>query len=272
MPAARPDPNRMTFLEHLDELRSRLFKMLLALAAGVAVGWFLHPRALALLMAPVEESLPAGLKPVYTTLTEPFLLAMKVAFFVGLLLAFPLVIVQIWQFISPGLYPRERRYALPFIFFGSIFFFLGAWFGYVVVFPFAARFLINFAGERFDPMLTISRIFGFEMRLILSMGLVFQLPVLIFLLSRLGLISAGFLWRNFKYAVLVIFVVAAVLTPTPDAVTMTLVAGPMIGLYLLGILVALVFGRSGTEEDADEDVDEDADRDANESADGREET
>jgi sec-independent protein translocase protein TatC len=168
------------------------------------------------------------------------------------MLAFPFVILQLWLFISPGLYRRERRYALPFIAFGSIFFFLGCWFGYSVVFPFAARFLINFAGDEFTPMLTISRIFGFEMRLILSMGAVFQLPVLIYLLARLGLVTAGFLWRNFKYAVLIIFIVAAVLTPTPDAVTMTLVAGPMIGLYLLGILVAMVFGRSRKDDEEDE--------------------
>jgi sec-independent protein translocase protein TatC len=130
-----------------------------------------------------------------------------------------------------------------------------------VVFPYAARFLIGFAGDQFAPMLTISRIFGFEMRLILSMGAVFQMPVFIFLLARLGLVSAGFLWRNIKYAVLIICVLAAILTPTPDAVTMALVAGPMLGLYVLGILVALVFGRrsssSGEAEDTDDEGEED---------------
>ena len=145
---------------------------------------------------------------------------------------------------------------MPFIFFGSGFFFLGCWFGYVVVFPYAARFLIGFAGDQFSPMLTISRIFGFEMRLILSMGVVFQMPVFIFLLARLGLVTAGFLWRNIKYAALIICIAAAILTPTPDAVTMALVAGPMLGLYILGILVALVFGRRSTPP-ADEESDED---------------
>ncbi len=251
MPAARPDPNRMSFLEHLDELRRRLFVALAAVGVGFAVGWLLHEHALDILMAPVQASLPAGIKPVFTTLPEAFLLAMKVAFFVGLLLAFPVVVLQIWLFVAPGLYPRERRYALPFILFGSGFFFLGAWFGYQVVFPFAARFLIEFAGDRFQPMLSISKIFGFEMRLILSMGLVFEMPVMFFMLARLGVVTPQFLWRNFKYAVLVIFIIAAVLTPTPDAVTMTLVAGPMIGLYLLGVLVALVFGRRRDGEDDD---------------------
>ena len=163
----------MTFLEHLDELRSRLFIILATLAVFVALGWFVQGQVLEFLMQPVQENLPEGVRPVYTTLAEPFLLAMKVAFFVGLLLAFPVVILQLWLFVAPGLYHREKRYAVPFIFFGSVFFFVGAWFGYGVVFPFAARFLIDFGGDRFDPMLTISRVFGFEMRLILSMGVVF---------------------------------------------------------------------------------------------------
>ena len=264
MAAARPDPNTMNFLEHLDELRRRLFVSALAVALGFAGGWIVHDHALRILMAPVQANLPEGIKPVFTTLAEPFLLAMKVSFFVGLIAALPVVVLQIWLFIAPGLFPRERRYAVPFILFGSGFFFLGCWFGYGVVFPYAARFLIGFAGEQFDPMLTISRIFGFEMRMILSMGAVFQMPVFIFLLARLGLVTAGFLWRNIKYAILIIFVAAAVLTPTPDAVTMSLVAGPMIGLYLLGILVALVFGRRRSTKEEEEpaaDDEDDADED-----------
>ena len=239
----------MTFLEHLDELRGRLLLILGSLAALFLVGWFLREPVLDLLMAPVQASLPEGARPVYTALAEPFMLSMKVAFFVGLVLAFPVVIVQVWLFISPGLYRREKRYAVPFVLFGSVFFFAGSWFGYQVVFPAAAHFLIEFAGDRFAPMLTISRIFSFEMRLILAMGVVFQMPVLVFLLSRLGLVTPRFLWRNFKYAVLIIFILAAVLTPTPDAVTMTLVAGPMVALYLVGILVSLVFGRTRGDED-----------------------
>ena len=260
MAAARPDPNAMKFLEHLDELRRRLFVSAVAVALGFAGGWVVHDHTLRILMAPVQANLPEGFKPVFTTLAEPFLLAMKVSFFVGLIAALPVVVLQIWLFIAPGLFPRERRYAFPFILFGSGFFFLGCWFGYGVVFPYAARFLIGFAGEQFDPMLTISRIFGFEMRMILSMGVIFQMPVFIFLLSRLGLVSAGFLWRNIKYAILIIFILAAVLTPTPDAVTMSLVAGPMVGLYLLSILVALVFGkrRKPAEEEADEEADSEA--------------
>jgi sec-independent protein translocase protein TatC len=261
MATRRPDPNQMSFLQHLDELRSRLFVIVAALAVATAVGWLVREPVLDLLMAPVQENLPKGVRPVFTTLTEPFLLAMKVAFFTGLVLAFPVVVLQLWLFIAPGLHRHERRYALPFLVSGSVFFFLGAAFAYLVVFPSACRFLISFAGDRFTPMLEIGRIFSFEMRLILSLGLVFQLPVLTYLLARLGLVTAAFLWRIFKYAVIAIFVLAAILTPTPDAVTMTLVAAPMIGLYLLGIAVAAVFGREReplpTEpEDEDEEEDE----------------
>ncbi|TDI35522.1 MAG: twin-arginine translocase subunit TatC [Acidobacteria bacterium] len=262
MAASRPDPNKMNFLEHLDELRRRLFIMVVSVAVGFGGGWLVHNEVLRILMAPVQANLPEGLKPVFTTLTEPFMLAMKVSFFVGLIAVLPVLVLQIWLFISPGLFPNERRYAVPFIFFGSGFFFLGCWFGYAVVFPYAARFLIGFAGDQFAPMLTISRIFGFEMRLILSMGAVFQMPVFIFLLARLGLVSAGFLWRNIKYAVLIICILAAILTPTPDAVTMALVAGPMLGLYVLGILVALVFGRrSKPTEDAENSDDDEGEED-----------
>ncbi|MFQ5767748.1 MAG: twin-arginine translocase subunit TatC [Acidobacteriota bacterium] len=243
MPLADRNPNQMTFLQHLDELRVRLFYCLLAVGLFCLAGWFVQDRVLDILMRPVQASLPSGVRPVYTALAEPFMLAMKVSFFVGLVLAFPVVVLQIWMFVAPGLHPREKRFAIPFLFFGSVFFFLGTWFGYRVVFPYSARFLINFSGDRFTPMLTISKIFSFETRLILAMGLVFELPVLIFLLARMGLVTPGFLWRHLKYAVLIIFIVAAVLTPTPDAVTMTMVAAPMIGLYFLGILVAVLFGR-----------------------------
>lgn len=256
MATTRVDPNRMSFLEHLDELRLRLFYIFGTIAVFFLVGWFLRTPVLELLMAPVQASLPEHVKPVYTTLAEPFMLSMKVAFFLALVLAFPVVVLQIWLFVAPGLYRRERRYALPFVLFGSVFFFLGSWFGYSVVFPAAAGFLIEFAGDQFTPMLTISRIFSFEMRLILVMGLVFQMPVLILLLSRLGLVTASFLIRNLKYAVLIIAILAAVLTPTPDAVTMLLVAGPMVALYLIGVLIALLFGRSKRQRDDDASDDE----------------
>jgi len=168
---------------------------------------------------------------------------MKVGFLVAIFASSPFLIYQVWAFVSPGLYARERHYAIPFILFATIFFVLGGAFGYYFGFPIAARFLLAVA-EDFQPALRVSSRFAFESKIILGMALVFELPTVIYLLARLGLVTPGFLWRNFKYAVLIIFIIAAVITPTPDIVTQCLFAGPMIGLYLLGILVAHLFGRS----------------------------
>jgi len=253
MPPARPDPNRMTFLEHLEELRRRLVFMAVAIAIGFGIGWLLRAPVLDFLLEPVVACLPPGTKPVYTTLAEPFLLSMKVAFFTGLVLSFPVLLWQIWRFVAPGLYAHERRWALPFLVFGSLFFLLGCAFGYWIVFPASARFLIGFAGDRLTPMLSVGRLFGFETRLILALGLVFEMPVLIAILARIGLVTATWLLRHFKHAVVVISILAAVLTPTPDAPTMLMVALPMTLLYVLGIGVAALVGRPRLDPAADGD-------------------
>lgn len=231
----------MSFLEHLGELRKRLLLSLLALAVAFGAALFGVRPILEFLLRPIRPFL-GDARPVFLDLTEPFLLYMKVAFLAAVFLAAPVVLYQAWAFVSPGLYPRERRYALPFIFFSTAFFLLGGAFGYYIGFPAACRFLLQVA-EGFQPALRVSSLFSFESKMILGMGLVFELPTVVLLLSRLGLVTAGFLWRHFKYAVLVIFVLAAVITPTPDVVTQCLFAGPMVVLYLIGILVARAFGR-----------------------------
>ena len=213
----------MGFLDHLDELRRRLIWSLVALGAAFAVALSWTRRILAFFLRPITPLL-GDHKPIFTDLTEPFLLYMKVAFVASIFLAAPFILYQIWAFISPGLYARERRYAVPFILFATSFFLLGI------------------AGD-FQPALRISGLFSFESKIILGMGLVFELPTVVYFLARLGLITPGFLWRNFKYAILIIFIVAAVVTPTPDMVTQCIFAAPMILLYLLSILVAHVFGR-----------------------------
>ncbi len=231
----------MSFLEHLDELRKRL--LLAILAVGIAfVVCLLNARPiLEFLFRPLRPYLGEA-RPVFLDITEPFLLYMKVAFVAALFLSAPVVLYQVWAFISPGLYARERRHALPFVLFATVFFLAGGAFGYYEGFPRACDFLLRVAGD-FQPALRVSSLFGFESKIILGLGLVFELPTVIYFLSRLGLVSASFLWRKFQYAVLVIFIVAAVITPTPDVVTQLVFAVPMIGLYLIGILVAYVFGR-----------------------------
>ncbi|HUO84478.1 MAG TPA: twin-arginine translocase subunit TatC, partial [Thermoanaerobaculia bacterium] len=145
-------------------------------------------------------------------------------------------------FISPGLYRRERRYAAPFIVFSTLFFIAGGWFGYRVVFPLAAGFFLEM-GDQFQQVITIDDYFGFASKIILGMGLVFETPILIFFLARLGIVTPAFLLQKFKYAVVAIFVIAAVITPTPDVVTQSALAIPMILLYLLGIGISYLFGR-----------------------------
>ena len=242
----------MSFLEHLEELRKRLLRAVFALAVAFAVCLTRARTILEFIMRPIRPFLGQN-KPVYLDLTEPFMLYMKVAFLASLFLSSPIVLYQAWAFIRPGLYARERRYAVPFVLLATIFFALGGAFGYSVAFPVACQFLLS-VGTDFTPALQVSGLFAFESKMILGMALVFELPTVVYFLARLGLITAGFLWRNFKYAILIIFIVAAVITPTPDVVTQCVFAGPMILLYLIGILVAHVFGRERAPESAAEEA------------------
>ena len=235
------DTGRMSFLDHLGELRARLAKALLALIVCFLAAWYQSARVFSLFVRPLEPYL-GGHKLVFIEITEPFILYMKVSLLVALFVASPVILYQLWAFISPGLYPRERSYAAPFIIVASLFFCGGGLFGYYVAFPYAARFLLSIASD-FEPALTIRSLFGFESKIILGMGLVFEMPVVIFLLSRIGIVTPGFLLHHLKYAVLVIFIVAAVITPTPDVITQCVFALPMLGLYLLGIAAAYIVPR-----------------------------
>ncbi len=232
----------MTFLEHLEELRRRLFISILGIVIAFVVCWNYSKVIFAFLSKPITQFLPAGQKLVFTALPSAFLLYMKVALLAALFLASPLVLFELWRFISPGLYPRERLYALPFVFFSSLFFIGGGAFGYYMIFPVVCRFFLT-TGADFQPLITVDTYFSFLSKTLLWVGVIFELPILIFFLARFGIVTHRFLLRHFKYAVLLAFVVAAIVTPTPDVVTQTLFAGPLIGLYLLGILIALVFGK-----------------------------
>jgi sec-independent protein translocase protein TatC len=232
----------MSFLEHLDELRHRLIRASLALLLGFAAAWVFHVRIFQFLTRPLREACPKA-EFIYTSPTEALMLYMKMSFFVGIFIAAPLVLYQIWAFVAPGLYPHEKRYALPFILFGTLFFLGGAAFGHYYLFPLSFRFLADFAGGEMRFLPKVGEYFTFYSWFLLGIGLVFETPVVIFILARIGLVTPGFLLRKFKYAVLVAFIVAAVITPTPDVVTQSMLAIPMVGLYLLGVLVAWLFGR-----------------------------
>lgn len=234
---------KMSFLEHLDELRRRLVVAILAVAGGFLIALLFIDRIFGFVMRPLQQILPHGGKLIYTAPTEAFMLQLKVAALAGIIVSAPIVMWQVWLFVAPGLYANEKRFALPFIFFSSAFFFAGAAFSHYVVFPVAWGFLASFTTDYMEFMPRISETFSLYSRMLLAFGLVFQMPTIVFALARMGVVTAGFLVRHTKYAVLIIFIIAAVITPTSDVVTQALMAAPMIALYGLSIVIAWIFGR-----------------------------
>jgi len=229
--------DEMTFFEHLGELRRRILISLAIVLVFFLASWYFVDEFYAWIARPVQQFLPPGQNLVFTALTEPFMMYIKLAFMASVFAASPLIFHQLWLFIAPGLYPKERRLVLPFVFFTTVFFLLGGAFGYYAIFPWACRFFLE-VGQDFTPMLTINQYLSLAFRVIFGIAVVFELPVLVFLLARLGIITARTLIRYFKWAIVLIFVLAAVITPTPDMVTQSLFAGPMIVLYLLSIGIA----------------------------------
>ena len=236
------DLPKMSFLEHLEELRKRLVRCFIALAVAFLVCWNYANRVFAWLEVPLAQYLPKGEKLVYTRLTEPFMLYMKVAFYTGLFLASPYIMLQIWLFIAPGLYSRERRYAAPFVILASLFFIGGGYFGWRVLLPATCGFFIQ-TGQQFQQMIKADDFFSFASMIILASGLVFETPILIFFLARLGIVTPAFLMQKSKFAIVGSFIISAIVTPTPDWVTCTALALPMIGLYYIGVLIAWVFAK-----------------------------
>ncbi len=232
----------MGFLDHLEELRKRIVYSIISVAVGFGVCWGYHVRIYGIMQKPIIDVLRAqGMseKLVFLNPTEPFNLYLKISALAGLFLTSPFVLYQVWMFISPGLYRNEKRYVVPFMVSTIALFVTGGYFGYRIVYPRALEFLIDF-GRQFQPMITISEYTSLFLSIILGMGLIFEMPILIFFLALMGMITARFMWKNFRYAILVIFVVAAIVTPTPDIVNMCVFAAPMILLYVFSIGVAWI--------------------------------
>ncbi len=240
---------RMTLLEHLDELRKRLLWSVVAIFVGFLLCWYWAQPIFRWLAVPITQFLPPGDKLAFTGLVDPFMLYMKVALLAGIFLASPVVLWQFWLFVSPALYRHERRLVIPFIVFTTIFFLAGGYFGYKIAFPMVVRFLLT-VGQDFRQVVTINEYFSMASKVILGLGLVFELPVLIMLLARFGIVTARFLLKYFRFAVLIIFIIAAIITPTPDIPTQCVFALPMIALYLLGVLVAWIFGKKKPAEES----------------------
>jgi sec-independent protein translocase protein TatC len=232
----------MGFLDHLEELRRRLVYSIAAVAVGFFVCWGFRVKIYAIMQKPIMDALKShGMaeKLVYLNPVDPFNLYLKIAALAGLFVTSPFVLYQVWMFISPGLYRNEKRYVMPFMASTIALFSTGGYFGYRIVYPRALEFLIGF-GSQFTPMITISEYTSLFLSIILGMGLIFEMPILVFFLSLMGIVSAGFMWKNFRYAILLIFIVAAIVTPTPDVLSMCIFAAPMVALYGVSIAIAWV--------------------------------
>jgi len=232
----------MGFLDHLEELRKRIVYSVVAVVVGAGLCWGYRERIYGVMQKPIMDALRAhGLaeKLVYLNPTDPFNLYLKIAMLAGLFLTSPFVLYQVWMFISPGLYRNEKRYVFPFMVSTITLFTLGGYFGYRIAYPRALDFFIGFSAQ-FQPMITVGEYTQLFLSIVLGMGLIFEMPILVFFLAFMGIMSPAFMVKNFRYAILVIFILAAIVTPTPDVVNMCVFAAPMLGLYALSIGVAWV--------------------------------
>jgi sec-independent protein translocase protein TatC len=225
----------MSLMEHLDELRKRIIHSALYLAAGFIIAWIFRVSLLNFLQAPL---LKIGKSLVFTHPMDALNLNLQVALLGGAIMAAPFILYQVWLFIAPGLYQKEKRFVLPFMGATVALFLTGAAFGYFYVLPGAIKILVIQFGHDFTPMITIEDYSSFFLSIILGLGISFELPILIFFLAMFGIVSPKFLWKNIRYAILAVFFVAAAICPSPDPWTMCIYAIPMLALYVLGIVVA----------------------------------
>lgn len=231
----------MGFFDHLEELRQRLIRSVLAVLIGFGICIAFGERVFSLLAAPITRLLPRDATLVFTGLPDPFFVYLKVAFICGMFLALPYCLYQLWLFVRPGLLERERELAFPFILVATLLFYLGAAFAYFIVFPAAFNFFLGYQTAELKPMISIKDYVSLTMLLMLAFGVVFETPLVVVFLGLLGVVDSGFLKRGRRYFVVLAFIIAAILTPTPDVVNQTIMAGPMILFYEIGIQVLVLF-------------------------------
>lgn len=230
------EEDKLPIHDHLEELRWRLIKCAIAVAAGFVATYAFKERIFGFLVAPLARVMPENSRMIYTSLPEAFITYLKVAFFSGLVLATPVIFYQLWKFIMPGLYPNERRYVLPFILVATLFFLGGVSFAYYVVFPYGFMFFLGFQTESISAMPVMKEYLGLVMKLMLAFGVTFELPVIMFFLAKMGLVNPQRLKQSRKYAILIVFVLAAILTP-PDVFSQIMLAIPLLILYEVSIWV-----------------------------------
>ncbi|NLI82424.1 MAG: twin-arginine translocase subunit TatC [Deltaproteobacteria bacterium] len=249
-----PDEKRLPFTEHLHELRRRLIACIIAVFVGFIVSYNFAEQLFQILCRPWLEALPKdqSIKLIATAPHEAFFTYMKVSFIAGIGLAVPVILFQMWRFIAPGLYENEKRALIPVVFFSSFFFLGGALFGYFCVFPYGFKFFASFATDYITPMITTREFLRFSTKLLLGFGIVFELPVFAYFLAKLGLITAPLMRRMRKVAVVLIFVIAAALTPGPDVFSQLMMAGPLLILYEISVWIVHACGKNKKAETAEE--------------------
>jgi len=248
------------FTEHLGELRDRLIHAFIAVGLGFVVAYFFKEQLFDILTAPLVTAMAksGNATLIFTGLPEAFFTYLKVALLTGFILATPVLFYEFWMFVSPGLYRDEKKYMLPIIILSLIFFIAGASFGYFIVFPYGFQFFLGFTTETIQAMPSMKEYLSFASKMLLAFGFVFELPLVLTFLSRMGLVTPAFLKKNRKYALLLFFVGAAIITP-PDVVTQVMMAMPLILLYEIGIFGAKIFGKASkpdNEKNNDEQEDE----------------
>ncbi|MFH0729866.1 MAG: twin-arginine translocase subunit TatC [Pseudomonadota bacterium] len=245
------DDEKIPLTDHLDELRKRLITCFIAVGVGFAVSYGFSGKLFDILTHPLVSVMKSGDKIIFTGVTEAFFTYMKVALIAGIGLSSPVIVYQFWMFVAPGLHEKERRLVIPVVLLSTVFFSGGALFGYFIVFPVGFKYLMSFGTETIRPMPSMREYLGFASTMLLSFGFVFELPILITFMARLGVVTVDFLKKNRKYAILLNFVIAAILTPSPDAVSQILMAGPLMLLYEISIIGAKIFGKKPAAPDAD---------------------
>jgi sec-independent protein translocase protein TatC len=241
--AAEESGGKMSFLDHLDELRRRIMWALGSVVVGFGIAIAFYQQLFNFVIGPMQAMLPKGQTLIFTEPTEAMMIYIKIAVIAGILIASPAVMTQVWLFVAPGLYSHEKKMAIPFVLVSSIFFIGGAAFAHYYVFPLTFKFFSSFSSDAITFMPRIEPAFALYMKLILIFGAIFQMPTVVALLARLGLITPRFMWKNFKYALLGIFIIGAVLSPGQDPVGQIAMAGPMTLLYLLSIVFAWIFAK-----------------------------
>jgi sec-independent protein translocase protein TatC len=233
--------SKMSFLEHLDELRKRLIYIVYSLIAGCAVAYIFIARIFDFIMKPMQQVLPPGSYLQYTSGAEPFMLYIKIGFLTGIFIASPLILWQVWKFIAPGLYTHEKKFAIPFVVLSTVFFVAGGVFAHYIAFPVTWVFFNSFSTDYMKFVPKIDEAFSLYTKMLLGFGAIFEMPTLVFFLARMGVVTGQFLLKYFKYAFLIIFIVAAVISPGTDMMSQIVMAVPMLALYIISIAIAFIF-------------------------------